>query len=161
MIKGFGINPWNCVPLLATIEFTKMNVDTHSDDMNINNATQNGFQPLIDHPLNWPQFSAFKDELEAKVKLRLGNDIDIFRSWFVSYNVGGHQNYHYHPDSDYSGVVCLMGSNINGIEFKEEGFFGLSMGDGLVFDSQLDHRSTTATVPRTILAFDIKKVKKS
>lgn len=155
MIQTFKIDPWKCMPLLGTVEFFKDSKFGHQSD----SMTRNGYQPLMDNPIMWPQF----EELYLTIKSVLDKELDfewqIHRSWVVSYNFEGWQDSHTHHKSIKSCVLCLIGDPSTGIlEFETGEKIGMSQGDLVLFNSNTRHWAHHTILPKTILSFDISEV---
>lgn len=155
MIKHFKVDPWCCMPLLGTVEFFKDSKLGHQ----ANSMTRNGYQPIMDNPITWDQF----DNLFQEIKKIIDNELDykwqIHRSWTISYNKDGWQDCHTHHNSVLSGVLCLLGHDNSGkLEFETGETFYMTQGDLVLFDSTIKHWAHHASMPKTILSFDVSKI---
>jgi hypothetical protein len=154
MLKQFKIDPWKCMPLLGTVEFFKDSNFGHQS----NSQTKNGYQPLMDNPITWPQFESLYQSVKTILDHELEFDWQIHRSWVISYNFDGWQDSHTHHNSLKSCVLCLIGDPSTGLlEFETGETVSMSQGDLLLFDSTTRHWAHSTILPKTVLSFDISK----
>ena len=152
IVKKFKIDPWLCMPLLGTTEFLKIESISHSNE----NMTKNGYQPLLDNPILWPQFKDLYSAIKTEINKELEFPWKIRRSWVVSYNKDGWQDCHTHHNSIVSGVLCLIGNKDSGdLEFETGEKINMLQGDMVLFPSTIKHWAYHASKPKTVLSFDI------
>ena len=151
MITKHKIDPWACMPMLGTVEFFK----DASMGAKANSQTRNGYQPIMDNPILWDQFSNLYGEIKSILDKELNFNWKIHRSWVVSYNKDGWQDSHTHHNSIKSCVVCLLGHGDGTLEFESGEKVNMYQGDMVLFDSTIRHWAHHVTLPKTILSFDI------
>ena len=145
------------MPLLGTVEFFKLSdAGGHQAD----SMTRDGYQPVMENPIMWDHFADLKNAIAEILDRELSINWEIHRSWFVSYNKGGWQDWHTHDNHNslFSGVVCLIGSDNSGkLKFETGEEFYLTQGDVMLFDSTINHCAEQVTLPKTVLAFDVRQ----
>ncbi len=150
------IDPWLCMPLLGDVE----NLKNYSrDKVKLNgkyHTTINGFQPLMRHPIMFPQYSEFREAVTEQLKKHIDRPFFYSRSWFVSYDKNGRQLEHNHEgfNVDFTGVVCLFNHKDSGAFCTMNKKIQLEQGDLIFFDSKITHWTDLALLPKSIISFD-------
>jgi hypothetical protein len=160
MIIKNKIDPWSCMPLLGTVEFFKDSFRANTTNTDPKCTTRVGFQPLMDNPILWDQFDDFRKQVQEVIDRSVTERYKFVASWFVSYDKTGKQETHKHTkfDSDFSGVVCLMGNDTTGALCFESEKIYMKQGDIVIFTGDQEHWTEETTLPKSILSFDCKYI---